>query len=74
MAEGVDLVLQELKSKGVVAVTVADGKLFMFSRATVEELYRQLQERPDAEQLYLMVYSDPEKMKAAQLGQKKALA
>lgn len=49
----------ELKSKGMVAVTVSDGTVFGFSRAVVEELYSQLQAHPEKEQLVLFISHNP---------------
>ena len=56
--------IEELKSQGVVAATVDDGTVFMFSRAVVEELYGRLQADPQKEHLALFIQRDPKKLAA----------
>jgi hypothetical protein len=62
MPNTVDDLIAEVKSKGVVASTVKDGTVFMFSRGTIEKLSEQLGTH---EYVTLFVCTDPAKVQAA---------
>lgn len=62
--DGLNLVMEELKSQGVASATVSDGTVFFFSRAVIEELYNRLQQDPKLQQLHLFLQRDPKKLAA----------
>jgi hypothetical protein len=70
--EQLALIVEELKSKGIVSAKVSDGTLFLFSRGVVEELYARLQRDPNTQEVHLMVYSNPAKLNEALSTQKNA--
>jgi hypothetical protein len=66
-----DEAIEELKSKGVVSMSVSDGTVFMFSRAVIQELHQKLAENPNQDFLTLFI---TKKEKARAINNQKANA
>lgn len=58
--ERIDMLMEELKSKGIVMATVKDGKCFFFSKAVIQEMLDKVN-TGNREYVYLFVKNDNSK-------------